>query len=86
MVHIAPASRWKFYLILVPALIIMAVLGIFFFAVFFALFVVAAAGFGFRLWWLRRKLRKTMAAEEGEYRVIENAEIMETKTDKTEGK
>src|SRR5215216_4178246 len=55
-----PAARWLTYLLLVPVLIVMAVLGIFFFTAFLALFAVVAAGFGLRLWWLRRKLRESM--------------------------
>lgn len=86
IVHISPLRRWMLYLALVPGVIILAVLGIFFFAVFLGLFAIAIAGFWFRFWWLRRKLRKSMAAEEGEYQVIEDAEIIETTTDKTESK
>lgn len=81
-VHVSPASRWTVYLILVPLFIIMAVLGIFFFTAFLALFAIAAAVLTFRLWWLRRKLRRSMEAEKGEYSVIEDAEIVEEKTDK----
>jgi len=73
----SPASRWLAYLLLIPAFIIMAVLGIFFFTAFLALFVVAAAAIGFRLWWLRRKMRQSAEASEGEYLVIEDAEIIE---------
>jgi hypothetical protein len=73
----SPASRWLAYLLLIPAFIIMAVLGIFFFTAFLALFVVAAAALGFRLWWLRRKMRQSAEASEGEYLVIEDAEIIE---------
>lgn len=80
----SPASRWLAYLILVPVFIIMAVLGIFFFTAFLALFAVAAIGLGFRLWWLRRKVRKSMEAEEGNYVVIEDAEIVEESTKKTD--
>jgi hypothetical protein len=72
-----PAARWLTYLLLVPVLIIMVVLGIFFFTAFLALFAVAAVGFGFRLWWLRRKLRESMQASEAEYHVIEDAEIVD---------
>jgi hypothetical protein len=75
-----PASRWLAYLLLIPAFIIMAVLGIFFFTAFLALFVVAAAALGFRLWWLRRKMRQSAEAPEGEYLVIEDAEIIEERT------
>lgn len=82
-------KRWLTYLLLAPFLIIMVVLGIFFFTAFLALFAVAAVGFGLKLWWLRRKLRKTMDAEEAqmdveeaEYVVIEDAEIIEESTDR----
>jgi hypothetical protein len=71
------AARWLTYLLLVPVLIIMVVLGIFFFTAFLALFAVVAVGFGFRLWWLRRKLRESMQVSEAEYHVIEDAEIVE---------
>lgn len=80
-----PASRWLAYLLLVPSFIIMAVLGIFFFTAFLALFAVIAIGLGFRLWWLRRKLRQSADAAdsaEGQYIVIEDAEIIEESTDK----
>lgn len=82
IVHVSPGSRWAAYLLLIPVLIVMAVLGVFFFTAFLALFAVAAAGISFRLWWLRRKLRKAREAEEGEYVVIEDAEIVEERTDK----
>jgi hypothetical protein len=78
-------GRWLGYLFLVPVFIVMAVLGIFFFTAFLALFAVAAAGLGLRLWWLRRKLRKSAEEEEGEYAVIEDAEIVEERTGKTGG-
>ena len=80
----SPASRWLAYLLLIPAFIIMAVLGIFFFTAFLALFVVAAAALGFRLWWLRRKMRQSAEASEGEYLVIEDAEIIEERTARAE--
>ena len=80
----SPASRWLAYLLLIPAFIIMAVLGIFFFTAFLALFVVAAAALGFRLWWLRRKMRQSADAPEGEYLVIEDAEIIEERTARAE--
>lgn len=76
----SPGKRWLTYLLLAPFLIIMVVLGIFFFTAFLALFAVAAVGFGLRLWWLRRKLRKSMDAEEAPYVVIEDAEIIEEST------
>ena len=82
-----PAGRWLTYLLLVPVLIVMVVLGIFFFTAFLALFAVAAAGLGLRLWWLRRKLRESMQASDAEYRIIEDAEIVEeTKKQAQQGK
>ncbi|MDO8436771.1 MAG: hypothetical protein Q7S69_01195 [Nitrosomonadaceae bacterium] len=81
-----PVRRWLLYLVLVPGIVILAALGMFFFAVFLGLFAIAAIGFWLRLWWLRRKLHQSMAAAEGEYQVIEDAEIIETTTDKTESK
>ncbi len=86
IVHVSPGSRWASHLLLIPVLIVMAVLGIFFFTAFLALFAIAAAAISFRLWWLRRKLRKAMKAEEGEYVVIEDAEIVEERTDKPHNK
>jgi hypothetical protein len=77
-----PGGRLLSYVLLVPVFIVMAVLGIFFFSAFLALFAVAAAGLGFRLWWLRRKLRKSMEEAEGEYTVIEDAEIVGERTGK----
>ncbi len=82
IVRVSSVGRWAIYLALVPLFIIMAVLGIFFFTAFLALFAIAAIALAFRLWWLRRKLRQSADAEKGEYVVIEDAEIVEEKTDK----
>jgi hypothetical protein len=78
------AGRWLVYLLLIPAFMIMAVLGVFFFSAFLALFAGAAAVLGFRLWWLRRKMRQSTEASEGEYLVIEDAEIVEERSTKAE--
>jgi len=87
IVRVAPvgwAGRWALYLIVIPVFILLAILGIFFLTAFFALFAVAAAGLALRLWWLRRKLRESpdqrvseRGVSEGEYVVIEDAEIIE---------
>lgn len=91
------AGRWALYLVLIPVFILLAILGVFFFTAFFALFAVAAAGLALRLWWLRRKLRESLEGREGrvsekgisegDYVVIEDAEIVEESsgTDKTSG-
>ncbi len=83
-VRVSPINRWLLYLVLVPGIIILAALGMFFFAVFLGLFAIAAAGFLLRLWWIRRKLEGPAAAAvvENEYQVIEDAEIIEIKTNK----
>jgi hypothetical protein len=78
------AGRWLIYLLLIHAFMIMAVLGVFFFTAFLALFVVAAAALGFRLWWLRRKMPQSTDTSEGEYLVIEDAEIVEERTAKAD--
>jgi len=98
IMRVAPvgwAGRWALYLVLIPVFILLAILGVFFFTAFFALFAVAAAGLALRLWWLRRKLRESLEGREGrvsekgisegDYVVIEDAEIVEESsgTDKT---
>ena len=75
-------KRWMTYLVLIPILILLAILGIFFFAAFLALFAIAAVGFGIRFWWLKRELSKSVGSEsplstveketvEGEYDVVD---------------
>ena len=76
------ARSWLMYVWLLPLVIGVALLGIFFFVVFVALFSVVVVMIAARFWWLRHKLRrqgarhaKTAAhsrstALEGEYMVI----------------
>ena len=75
-------KRWMTYLVLIPILILLAILGIFFFAAFLAIFTIAAVGFGIRFWWLKRELAKSVGSEspvstveketvEGEYFVVD---------------
>lgn len=79
-IPVTSVNRWVVYLTLIPVVIIMAVLGAFFFAAFLAIFAIAAVVFGVRIWWLRRKFRNKMpTSEKGDYVVIEDAEIIETK-------
>ena len=79
------SRRWMTYLVLIPILILLAILGVFFFAAFLALFAIAAAGFGIRLWWLKHKLAKSVDSEssvgtveketvEGEYVVVDESD------------
>lgn len=48
-------NRWITYALLIPAAIVMTMIGFFFFAAFLALFAAAATFIGARIWWLRRK-------------------------------
>ncbi|MCO6429058.1 hypothetical protein [Nitrosomonas communis] len=80
---ISPLQRWLFYLALIPVLIGLLILGVFFFSIFLALFVIIVAGIGIRFWWLRHKLQNSTRFDEQEKRVdIEDAEIIETRTNK----
>lgn len=75
-------KRWMTYLLLIPILILLVILGVFFFAAFLAIFTIAAVGFGIRFWWLKRELAKSVGSDspvstveketvEGEYVVVD---------------
>jgi Flp pilus assembly protein TadB len=83
-VHVFPVSRWISYLILIPLSLAAVVLTAFFFSAFLALFLIAGIVLGVWIWWLRRKLRKSARSEGlgGEYVVIKETHIVETKADK----
>jgi hypothetical protein len=83
-VHSFPVSPWKISLILVPAFIVLAFLSAFFFSILFPLFLFGGIFLGLWIWWLRRKLRNSIRAEnfECEYVVIEETRIVETKSGK----
>ncbi len=63
---------WLASLLLIPILIAAALVGFFVFVVILGLVLFAAAVLIARLWWLRRKMRKTGASQilEGEYVVL----------------
>jgi uncharacterized protein HemY len=69
---------WFLWLIAIPIAIVAAFLAFFFLTFFLIAAAVAAAGLAFRLWWLKRKLRRAATASppegpqiyEGEYRVL----------------
>ncbi len=63
---------WLAFLLLVPILIAAAVVGFFVFVIILGLALLAVAGLLLRLWWLRRKLRRTGSSQvlEGEYTVV----------------
>lgn len=75
----SPVNRWAFYLTLIPIVIVVVVLGAFFFSIVLALFVAVATVVGARLWWLRRKLNRSMHSNEEKGEIIEDAEIIEIK-------
>lgn len=85
----SPVSRWSIYLMLIPTIALVAVLGVFFFAAFLALFAIVATGLGLRLWWMKRKAQQfkpTSSPTQGRHHVsmdnIEDAQIIdETKID-----
>lgn len=75
----APVNRWVFYLTLIPVVIVVLVLGAFFFSVVLALVVATATIVGARIWWLRRKLRRAVheTAESTDGGIIEDAQIID---------
>ena len=86
--QIKPINKWALYLTIIPVAIIMIVLGAFFFAAFLAIFAIAAAVFGIRIWWLRRKYQgqtqsttQQSTTEEDESTIIEDVEYVETEKD-----
>ncbi len=56
----SPVNRWVALIIMIPVLALLAVLGVFFFTIFVALFSLVAVIFAIRIWWLRRKFRQHM--------------------------
>jgi fatty acid desaturase len=84
-----PISRWIIYIILVPAFIALAFLiSAFFFSIFFPLFLFGGITLGFWIWWLHRKLHKSIHIQslEDEYVVIREIQVVESKPDETENK
>lgn len=93
-VPVSPINRWVAIAIMIPVLALMAVLGVFFFTIFVALFSIIAVIFGVRIWWLRRKFQRAMQREEETVQsrqsaqdaessdsvIVEDAEIIEETT------
>jgi len=71
-----PKYRWLMVLLFIPALLVAAVIGFVVFAVVLGLVLIAGTGILLRLWWLRRKLRKTSSRQvlQGDYRVVRERE------------
>ena len=65
-------QSWLAWLVLIPVLIAAAVVGFFVFVVILGLVLFAAAVLLLRVWWLRRKLRRSGPSQvlEGEYIVV----------------
>ena len=84
-VPVSPVNRWITIAILIPVVALMAVLGVFFFAAFMALLVVAVVVVGIRFWWLHRKFENAMQqpndinrqGETDQTVIIEDAQIIE---------
>ena len=60
-----PINRWVALIIMIPVLALLAVLGVFFFTIFVALFSIIAVIFAIRIWWLRHKYRQAMRESGG---------------------
>lgn len=58
------ANHWITYALLIPVVIVMTMIGFFFFAAFLALLAVAATFIGARFWWLRRKYNQFNRSKE----------------------
>lgn len=58
------ANHWITYALLIPVVIVMTMVGFFFFAAFLALLAVAATFIGARFWWLRRKYNQFNRSKE----------------------
>jgi hypothetical protein len=82
-VQIFPVSRWIIALILAPTLIAAAFLSAFVFSILVPLFLFGGIILGIWIWWQRRKHRVPHQAGdlEGEFHVIRDIHIDETKAD-----
>ncbi len=84
-VPISPVSRWITYALLIPIVVVLILIGIFFFAAFLALLAVAVAVVGIRFWWLHRKYAHATQqrddlerqTDNGQTITIEDAQIIE---------
>ncbi|SER28095.1 hypothetical protein SAMN05421690_101638 [Nitrosomonas sp. Nm51] len=88
-VPLPPINRWVALVIMIPVLALLAVLGVFFFTIFVALFSIIAVIFGLRIWWLRKKFQRSMhhtntsraersaTEQSSDSGIVEDAEIIE---------
>jgi hypothetical protein len=86
-VRLMTARGWARYLILAPTLLAAALITMFFFAAFLALFTLGAVSLGLWSWWLRRRLRKARSpkALKGEYVVTKETKRLEKNLDHLDG-
>jgi len=81
----SPLNRWATYLMLIPIIVVMVMIGMFFFAAFLALLAVAVVVIGIRFWWVRRQYEQARRqaddidrSKEGDASIIiEDAQIIE---------
>ncbi|TXI18622.1 MAG: hypothetical protein E6Q62_06285 [Nitrosomonas sp.] len=84
-VPVSPVNRWITYAMLIPVIVVLVLIGVFFFAAFLALLAVAIAVLGVRFWWLRRKYTHAMQeygnskqhANADQEIIIEDAQVIE---------
>lgn len=82
---LSPVNRWLSYAIMIPVVVVLVLIGTFFFAAFFALAAVLVAVLAVRFWWLRRKIEHdmrqsadmTQKSETDQSIIIEDAQIIE---------
>lgn len=86
-VRLITARGWARYLILAPTLLAAALITMFFFAAFLALFTLGAVSLGLWSWWLRRRLRKARSHQvlNGEYVLIKETKRFEKNIDHLDG-
>ena len=84
-VPVSPISRWIIYAILIPVVVVLMLIGVFFFAAFLALLAVAVVVIGIRFWWFNRKFQNVTQQPDDLSRqtdadqtiIIEDAQIIE---------
>jgi len=84
-VPVSPVNRWITYAMLIPVIVVLVLIGVFFFAAFLALLAVAIVVIGVRFWWLRRKYTHAMQeygnskqhANADQEIIIEDAQVIE---------
>ena len=84
-VPVSSISRWIIYAILIPVVVVLMLIGVFFFAAFLALLAVAVMVIGIRFWWFNRKFQNVTQQPDDLSRqtdadqtiIIEDAQIIE---------